>query len=103
MARSIPKFINNQSEKQYPSSGEIIISVIKKRKINRAALARNMQRSYSTVSFYLKNGSIQTSILWELSLILKHNFFADIAHQLPADLQREAMKQWKPKMQRLPL
>ncbi|KAA5534782.1 hypothetical protein F0919_09240 [Taibaiella lutea] len=85
MVNRSPKYVMNQVEKQFPSTGHILSEVIKKRKINIAALARILQRRYSTVRFYFKNDSIQTAILWEISLILKHNFFADIAAQLPPD------------------
>ena len=85
MNNKAPKFIENQAAENVPSSGMLIQGVVKARKINKAALARLMKRNYRMITAYTKNGSIQTSILWEMSLILKHNFFADIAVQLPAD------------------
>ena len=33
---------------------------------------------------YYKKHSIQTSILWEIGVVVKHNFFEDLAQQVPA-------------------
>jgi len=85
MKNNGPKYINNRTAIPIPSTGLLLSEVVKKRNINKAALARIMERHYNTVDDYFKNGSIQTSILWEISMILKHNFFADIAAQLPPE------------------
>jgi hypothetical protein len=45
------------------------------------------------INHYLKNESIQTNRLLELSMHLKHNFFMDIAQQLPTDFNLQEINQ----------
>ena len=67
--------------------GERLKSVFEVRRIRKAALARIMGINPVQINHYLKNESIQTNRLLELSMHLKHNFFMDIAQQLPADFE----------------
>ena len=67
-----------------PNTGEMLRAFYKKRRIHKAALARLLHRRANTMAEFEKNASIQTAILWELCHALKHNFFADIAAQLPS-------------------
>jgi len=48
-------------------------------------LACKPGRTFRTLAGYEKNSAIQTAVLWELCHALKHNFFLDIACQLPAE------------------
>jgi plasmid maintenance system antidote protein VapI len=66
-------------------AGELLKAVFEVRRIRKAALARIMGVNPVQINHYLKNESIQTSRLLEVSMHLKHNFFMDIAQQLPAD------------------
>ena len=66
-----------------PSTGSILTSYIKKKRISQASLSRALEIQDSTLVYYLKQQSIQTKTLWELSRILKHNFFMDIAQLQP--------------------
>lgn len=65
--------------------GKILSQLFEARRIRKAALARMMHVHPVQINQYLKNESIQTSRLLELCLHLKHNFFMDIAQQVPAD------------------
>jgi plasmid maintenance system antidote protein VapI len=65
--------------------GQLLTAVFAARRIRKAALARAMQINAVQINNYLKNESIQTSRLLEISMHLKHNFFMDIAQQLPED------------------
>ena len=67
-----------------PNTGELFKTYFKQKRIRKAALARFLNRSVNTLSTYIKNDTIQTAVLWELCHALKHNFFADIAAQLPS-------------------
>lgn len=71
--------------------GLMLKTFIKKRKIHKSALARKLNKSYTTLVFYLKKPSIHIEVLLEISLALKHNFFADIAALLPKDFTTEAI------------
>ena len=72
-------------------AGLMLNTFIKKRRIYKSALARKLEKDYSTLTFYLKNKSMQTDTLLEFSLALKHNFFADIAALLPKEFTTEAI------------
>jgi hypothetical protein len=65
--------------------GELIKTYFEQKRIRRAALARLMGKSLKSVLQHEKNISIQTRILWDLSVALQHNFFMDIAQMLPND------------------
>lgn len=71
------------TELSAPHTGQMLTALYKKRRISKAALARKLNRRASTMADYVKNSTIQTAILWEISHALKHNFFLDIAAQLP--------------------
>ena len=63
--------------------GAILTNHLETKRIRRAALARKMGILLQSLLSYQKKTSLQTDKLWELSHALEHNFFADIASQLP--------------------
>ena len=73
------------SQKQSPHIGEMLQTRIKKRRISKAAVSRALQRAPETFYSFTKNHSLQTEILWQICMVMKHNFFSDIATQLPAE------------------
>jgi hypothetical protein len=73
-----------------PHTGELLKDFFKKRRIRKAALSRLINRSPKTLATYGKNSTLQTAILWEICHALKHNFFADIAAQLPPTYTTQA-------------
>ena len=73
-----------------PHVGQLLKNHIRKHRLRRGVLAGILGRSYSTVYNYQESPSMQTHILWELSTALKHNFFRDVAAQLPADFTTNA-------------
>lgn len=78
-------YLRNQNTNHAPHIGKAFRAHIKKKHLKVGTVAHNIHREVNTVRAYYKRHSMQTSILWELSLALKHNFFADIAAQLPAE------------------
>jgi hypothetical protein len=77
-----PKFNANRTENSF-HTGQMLKDFFAKKRIYKNALARHLGRGRTTLINYQKNASIQTAILWEISTILQHNFFADIACQMP--------------------
>lgn len=77
-----PKYL--QEEADIPHIGQMLSNYYKKKKIRQAALARDMSRHVSTIADYKKNNSMQTAVLWQLCHVLKYNFFADLAAELPS-------------------
>jgi hypothetical protein len=66
-----------------PHCGNLLRNYFTKNRIHKAALARIININYGSLLDLEKRSSVQTRILWSLSIALKHNFFADIAQQLP--------------------
>ena len=67
------------------NTGALLKTYIDLKRIRRAALARILGKSLKSVMDYEKKDSIQTRTLWEICAVLKHNFFMDIALQLPKE------------------
>ncbi|PWA06116.1 hypothetical protein [Flavobacterium psychrotolerans] len=66
-----------------PNTGALLISYFKEKRIRKSALARMLKKSPSTLVSFTKNNTIQTTVLWEISHALKHNFFADMLLLFP--------------------
>lgn len=64
-------------------TGKLLSDFISKNKIKKSTLGKNINRDGVSILKYMQNSSIQTGILIELSFALQHNFFQDIANQLP--------------------
>lgn len=81
MEKKQKKYLSGKDD--MPSIGALLTEYIEHQRIYQAALARDMQRNITTIVSYKKRHSIQAGILWELSHVLQHNFFADLAVRLP--------------------
>lgn len=68
-----------------PSIGKELKAYFKKHRTRKATLSKIMGKSSNSIMRYQKQDSVTCRILWHLSLGLNHNFFADLAAQLPAD------------------
>lgn len=66
-----------------PNIGEMLTQFFELRRIRRAALARLLNVQTSTIIGYQKKESIQVKTLWDISNLVSHNFFMDIAQMLP--------------------
>ena len=69
----------------YPHNGQLFKNFILKNHLNRAQIARQMNISNVTVHKYDHSSSLQLRILWNASLVLKHNFVAELGDLLPVD------------------
>ncbi|NHN27533.1 hypothetical protein FIA58_017780 [Flavobacterium jejuense] len=65
------------------STGKLLSDFISKNKIKKSTLGKTINRDGVSILKYTQNSSIQTGILIELCYALQHNFFQDIANQLP--------------------
>ena len=92
---------NYKTATNAPHVGQLLKNHIKKHRLRRGVLAGLLGRSYSTVYNYQESPSTQTHILWELSTALKHNFFMDLAAQLPADFTTNAPDPTLPLQERI--
>ncbi|WP_445709881.1 hypothetical protein [Flavobacterium sp.] len=73
-------------------TGTLLSDFISKNKINKSELGKTINRDGVSILKYTQNGSIQTGILIELCYALKHNFFQDIANQLPDNFSAKTHK-----------
>jgi len=71
--------------KNMPHNGNLLSNYVQKNKINRAELARKMNRSNTSIYQYAESPSLQMNILWNVSLALNHNFVADLGELLPVE------------------
>jgi hypothetical protein len=69
-----------------PHTGKMLTAYIKSKRIYQSALTRKLGRNRGTLTAFRKRISIQTAILWEICHALNHNFFSDIAAQLPPEM-----------------
>ena len=92
---------NNSLRPSLPHIGKMLRTHIKKHRLFRSVLARMLGKPDSVVLRYEKRESLQCSLLWELSLAIKHNFFADLAAQLPPDFTTNAPDPTLPLQERI--
>lgn len=78
------KYLLNQ-DSPAPSTGKMLEAYIQNNRIYQSALSRLLNRHKSSIAAFRSRATIQTAILWEICHALKHNFFADIAAQLPTE------------------
>lgn len=65
--------------------GNLIISFLKKSNIPQARLARELGMATPNVNRLLKRESMDTTLLFKISKILNHNFFAEISGEIDED------------------
>ena len=70
-----------------PHMGELIKKRIIEKKISFSEVARRMKVSQPTISNYFHQSSLQTKVLFNISIAIEHNLFADIMQYLPQNIQ----------------
>ena len=83
-------FMENKS---LPHIGDMLTQYFTENRTYKSALARVLKKHKSVILHYQKRPSLQCRILWELSHALKHNFFQDLADQLPSHFSTNAVKE----------
>ena len=66
-------------------TGKMIADYLIKNRIAKSDLGTDINRTGVAVLRYTYNSSIQTGILLDICHALKHNFFQELANQLPKD------------------
>ena len=75
--------METQNRVTLPNVGNMLKNYYHSKRVNKAALARKINRTSTTVQKFDTRRSLQCNVLWDISVALQHNFFADIAAQLP--------------------
>lgn len=70
--------------------GTLLQDYIQQNKISKAALSRALQTDPANLEVRLKKAYMRTDFLEKICIVLKHNFFADIAEMFPADFSVNA-------------
>ena len=96
----------NANKSSFPHFGNWLKSYIKRNKIQNAGLAKKLNKELSTINGYKLRKSIQSSIVWDLSIALEHNIFAELAAQLPThfsmpDKENKELEELKAKVAQL--
>lgn len=66
-------------------TGKLLDAFLSKHRIAKSDLGNGINRTGVSIIRYIQNSSIQTGILLDICHALKHNFFQDIADQLPTE------------------
>lgn len=75
-----------------PSIGELIRAELKSQERSVSWLARKLSCDRSSVYRLFQKQSIDTAVLWRISLLLHHNFFEDLACNFSAKKERIGYK-----------
>ena len=85
------KYKNGKGE-HYPLIGNVIHYHIIQNKIKKADVARALGILPTGLNEYFKKESLQFAILWKLSLVLKHNFIAQLGEYVPCPYETKREK-----------
>ena len=75
--------------------GNFIRWHIEQNKIKKLSVAQYLDIAPTTLNRYFKNSSLQLSILWRISLAVKHNFLMQLGEQLNIPYETKAEKALK--------
>lgn len=67
------------------NANKIVCRYIKENRVNKSAVARAMDIHVNTLDNHLLTDAMKVNFITELSALLRHNFFADIAHEMPKE------------------
>ena len=89
--KKIPDYtFYNVDEHLLPDLGKTLGVFLTERRIRKNSLAQILKIDPTGVIRYTKKKSFQCTILWKLSYALNHNFFQDLAAQLPPQFTTNA-------------
>ena len=83
---SIKKY-QEKKEHPHPHIGALVKKTMIAKGISQAELSRRMGLSSADVANYFKRTSLQFGILWDLGIVLKHDFLLEIANSYPPGFQ----------------
>ncbi len=87
--------------KPMPHNGKLFESYALSHNFNRSELSRALSRNVNTVYRYANSPSLQMRIMWNLSILMKHNFLGDLANKLEIDFETPKEIELKAKIQKL--
>jgi transcriptional regulator with XRE-family HTH domain len=94
--KSNDKKHNIDRGEQYPIVGNFINYHIAQQGLKKADVARALGILPNGLAGYYKRDTLQFAVLWKLSLVLKHNFIAQLGEYLPyrfESIREKALKE----------
>jgi hypothetical protein len=70
--------------------GKMLFDFYQKKRVPAAEIARCMNVTPSTISYHQSKPILSTGIILNYSIVMRHNFFMDIAAKLPKDFTTDA-------------
>ncbi|MGV9002680.1 hypothetical protein [Flavobacterium sp.] len=70
------------------NTGKILEKKIREKNLSNKAVGEAINRNGLSVFKYMANQSLQTAVLIDFCYALNHNFFSDIADQLPLEFTK---------------
>ena len=80
---------------QYPPIGNFIHYHIMQQTQTKSSIAKAMGIGPKGLRDYFKKDSLQFAVLWKLSLVLKHNFLAQLGEYVPFPYENKREKALK--------
>ena len=72
-----------QGDKPYPHMGELVRKRLRQKGVSNAILARKLNITPIGVTRYFGRSSLQAGILWNISVAIGYNLFAEMGMGLP--------------------
>ncbi|MEM0541120.1 hypothetical protein WFZ85_00675 [Flavobacterium sp. j3] len=70
-----------------PHMGELVKKRILEKKLSFAEVCRRINVKQPVMNGYFFSPTLQTSIIWKISIAIEHNLFADLIEKLPSNVQ----------------
>ncbi len=70
-----------------PHMGSLIKQRILEKKLTFAEVCRRINIKQPVMNGYFEQPSLQTKIIWKISIAIEHNLFADLIEKLPPAIQ----------------
>ena len=70
-----------------PHMGSLIKQRILEKKLTFAEVCRRINVKQPVINGYFEQPSLQTKIIWKISIAIEHNLFADLIENLPISIQ----------------
>lgn len=70
-----------------PHMGSLIKQRILEKKLTFAEVCRRINIKQPVINGYFEQPTLQTKIIWNISIAIEHNLFADLIEKLPTNIQ----------------
>ena len=100
--QTTPEYIFYKLEEHpLPHLGMFLKQFMEARRTRKSSLSRILGIGPSDITRFIKRPSLQCAVLWRFSYALNHNFFADLAAQLPPTFTTNAPDTTLPLQERI--